>query len=180
MTADVEKKEKMDDTQTLGPRTAFIVNVTALVRVLAWPIVVIICLIYLITPVRMLLGAVPAAIERAQTINVGGVVLTFAASDLPTPSEEVSAVLRQLNPNLLREVVSSGDDTRDCISSNMPPSVQALRQKLTTLGLMQTRNDGVNDCIHYYTFTPLGMHVRAFLINLLAAQFKLKSEVDSN
>ena len=145
---------------------------SALVKGLMWPLIVLFCGIYWVSPLTAILNAIPPLLSKADTINVGSLQLKINSVALPTPSDEVAEALRNLSPREIQAILQDPPTTYHCIGSNTDSYLELAY--LTELNLYEKNNGKKEICngSYYYHMNEGGAEIRDYLIKLIIAQVK--------
>lgn len=163
----MSEKEPKDTPTILDP------NVMATIRAALWPLVALITIVLLASPVRRLVDQLPDLLIRAEEVSLGGVSLKFA--NLPKPSQEVANAINRLKPSDFYALARLPQQL-DCISADPNDRSSALLlNSIVGAGLLDrptiqaptTAPSG--QC---FRLSDTGVNVLTWVIELVGAQVK--------
>jgi hypothetical protein len=148
-----------------------------LIKAALWPAIVLLVIILFYRPLHHTLESISQRSDDIQTIKVGSLEINVRARDLPYPKEEVANVLRVLDADSIKRLVSHLESKSGgpCYSPDEKGDHRfALDSKLADLGLIKLAKQP-----HPESFCPVGYRIDAtqlgqdsgdFLLRLIAAQ----------
>jgi hypothetical protein len=148
-----------------------------LIKAALWPAIVLLILFLFYAPLHNTLESLSQRSDDIQTIKVGSLEINVRPRDLPTPKEDVANVLRVLDVDMIKRLVSHLESKTGgpCYHPDEKGDPRfALDSKLADLGLIKLAKvpNPESYCPVSYTVTAtqLGQDSGDFLLRLIAAQ----------
>jgi hypothetical protein len=137
--------------------------ITNLLKVILWPLVLIIVIILFWKPINNLLN-------NSETISFGNFTLKIK-EEIPIPSDNVKKVVSKISDKGFEELLYIGKDTIETNMYNRSAFEDAPMEELKNLGLIKYI-ESQNDTIYLFETTKLGAETCIFYISLINAVAK--------
>ena len=135
-----------------------------LIKSLAWPVIVVLFLIFNWSPIRESVKLFPQLISRSESISIAGLSIEINQKLERESTPEIKESLRMISPHLIDIITNIGDSAWE---SNMLTDQDW--NELSALGLI-TRDD------YGYQLNEKGLSVRKYILEVVNELIKLAEE----
>lgn len=151
---------------------------TELLKVILWPIVILVIILIFWKPLYLSINEVPNVINNSESITIGSLSLKIKKNTIGRPSNEVKDVLKGISAKGIDVLLSSSAQT-EYFHQNEVLYGQQRYKELINLGLYEEMNashlgrdaEGIK---YYFGVTPtdLGIAARKYLIEIVNGLLK--------